>query len=216
MDTVLLSFSCGKDSLASWLACRQAGLNVIPFYLELVPGLEFVEHSLNFYERLFKAKIYRCLHPNFYRRLHNDWYQPPRRIGTIEQLALPLFDYDDVTDGVRRTASLPDAWCGIGTRKCESIMRAMRMKQDGLNANRKTFTPIMDWRKADVMNCLRHFDCPLPIDYQMFGRSFDGLYARYLKPIKDRFPRDYAKILEWFPDADMELARLTVGERHAF
>ena len=213
---VLLSFSCGKDSLASWLILREHGFDVVPFYLALVPDLEFVNHSLDYYERFFGTKIYRCLHPNFYARLKEDWYQPPTRVGTVEQFELPDFDYDDVTDGMRRTIGLPEAWCGVGTRKAESIMRAKRMKQDGLNHNRRVFTPIMDWRKDDVIACLRHYDCPLPIDYELFGRSFDGLYARYLVPIKKRFPRDYARIVSYFPMADVEFARLEIGEKHAF
>lgn len=211
---VLLSFSCGKDSLAAWLVLRDHGFEVVPFYLELVPGLEFVEHSLRYYESFFGCHIRRCLHPNYYRRMHNDWYQPPHRVGLIEQLALPLFDYDDVTDGVRRSADMPEGWCAVGTRKAESPLRRARMKADGMTIARRMFTPVMDWLKGDVMGCLKHHGCPLPIDYQLFGRSFDGLYGRYLKPIRERFPRDYATILEHFPDADSELARLTVGERH--
>lgn len=212
---VLLSFSCGKDSLASWLALLERGFEVVPYYLHLVPGLEFVEHSLRFYEKFFATRIYRCLHPNFYRRLHNDWYQPPGRVGVVENMRLPLFDYDDVADGVRETAGMPDAWQAVATRKSESIMRRHRMKADGLNRSRKTFTPIMDWRKDDVYRIMVRHKCPLPIDYQLFGRSFDGLYARYLAPIKERFPRDYRTILFYFPMADVELARYQMGVRHA-
>ncbi len=212
--TVLLSFSCGKDSLACWVALRERGFRVVPYYLELVPGLEFVEHSLRYYEQFFGERIHRCLHPNFYRRLHDDWYQPPHRVGTIEQLALPLFGYDDVADGVRRSVGLPKAWQAVGTRKAESVMRARRMKADGLNTTRRTFTPIMDWRKDDVLEAIRGAGALLPIDYELFGRSFDALYARYLVPIRARFPRDYARILEYFPLADVEIARYEMGVRH--
>jgi len=212
---VLLSFSCGKDSLAAWLSLREHDFGVVPYYLELVPGLEFVEHSLRYYERYFGTHIYRCLHPNFYRRLHDDWYQPPGRVAAIEHLSLPLFDYDDVADGVRRTAGMPDAWQAVGTRKAESVMRARRMKSDGFTESRRTCTPVMDWRKDDVIGCLKRNACPLPIDYELFGRSFDGLYARYLIPIRRRFPRDYARILEFFPLADAEIARYRTGVAHA-
>jgi hypothetical protein len=49
--------------------------------------------------------------------------------------------------------------------------------------------------------------CKLPIDYHLFGRSFDGMDYRFLKPIKDNFPKDFEKILEWFPLADLEIFR---------
>ena len=50
-------------------------------------------------------------------------------------------------------------------------------------------------------------DVKLPIDYEMFGKSFDGLDYRFLKPIKERFPEDYAKIKEFFPLIDLEILR---------
>ena len=36
---VLLAFSCGKDSIAAWLAMRDMGIEVVPAYLYYVPGL---------------------------------------------------------------------------------------------------------------------------------------------------------------------------------
>jgi hypothetical protein len=41
----------------------------------------------------------------------------------------------------------------------------------------------------------------------MFGRSFDGLDLRFLVPLKKHRPKDYAKVLEWFPLADLEVFR---------
>jgi len=40
------------------------------------------------------------------------------------------------------------------------------------------------------------------------GISVDGINAQYLVPIKRNFPRDYQRILDWFPLLDMELYRL--------
>lgn len=47
----------------------------------------------------------------------------------------------------------------------------------------------------------------LPVDYKLFGRTFDGIDYRFLKPIKENFPRDYEKIITWFPLAELELFR---------
>ena len=43
---VLLAFSCGKDSIAAWLAMRDMGIEVVPAYLYYVPGLRFVDEDL--------------------------------------------------------------------------------------------------------------------------------------------------------------------------
>ena len=64
----LLAFSAGKDAIAAWLAIRPHFERVIPYYLYLVPGLEFVEESLAFYERFFGAKIARLPHSRLYDR----------------------------------------------------------------------------------------------------------------------------------------------------
>ena len=49
----LLAFSCGKDAVAAWLAIRDRFDEVIPYYLYLVPHLEFVDESIDYYERFF-------------------------------------------------------------------------------------------------------------------------------------------------------------------
>jgi hypothetical protein len=75
--------------------------------------------------------------------------------------------------------------------------------------------PIFDWNADRVAQCFRDERITLPVDYEMFGRSFDGIDERFLRPIHDRFPEDYAKILEWFPLADLELKRMDWRIQHA-
>ena len=42
---VLLSFSCGKDSIAAWITLEEHGFEVEPFYMAQIPGMAFVEAS---------------------------------------------------------------------------------------------------------------------------------------------------------------------------
>lgn len=56
-DKTLLAFSTGKDAIAAWLAIREHFDEVIPYYLYLIPDLEFVEESLAYYEKFFGTKI---------------------------------------------------------------------------------------------------------------------------------------------------------------
>ena len=85
----LLAFSTGKDAIAAWLAIREHFDRVHPYYLYLVPGLEFVEESLAYYERFFGVKIARLPHPSVHRWLNNFTFQPPERCAVIEQARLP-------------------------------------------------------------------------------------------------------------------------------
>lgn len=80
----LLAFSTGKDAIAAWLALREKFDAVHPYYLYLVPGLEFVEESLDYYERFFGTKIVRLPHPSLHRWLNSFTFQPPERVAVIK------------------------------------------------------------------------------------------------------------------------------------
>lgn len=52
---------------------------------------------------------------------------------------------------------------------------------------------IWNWSTKDVMKVIADNHIKLPVDYEMFGRSWDGFSYQFIKPIKDRFPEDYEK-----------------------
>ena len=65
-------------------------------------------------------------------------------------------------------------------------------------SNRKV-SPIADWLKAEVMGIIDRYGVKLPIDYEIFGRSFDGIDYRFVEPMRRHLPDDYERLLEWFP-----------------
>ena len=85
-DTAILAFSTGKDSIAAWLQLRKYFKHVIPYYCYTVPGLEFVENSLAYYEDFFGTHIYRLPHRSLYRLLRNLVFQSPEHM-TMPKLA---------------------------------------------------------------------------------------------------------------------------------
>ena len=210
-DTAILAFSTGKDSIAAWLQMRRYFKRIIPYYCYSVPGLEFVEKSLCYYEDFFGTHIYRLPHRSFYRWMRGMVFQPPPHVTKIEALDLPGEEYDDAMIGelIRGIAKLPDgAYVGTGVRMADSPMRRVGLKTHGcINHNLKRFYPVYDWKKSDL---LREFDeagVKLPPDYRLFGRTFDGIDFRFLSPIKENYPRDYEKILAYFPLAELEIMR---------
>jgi hypothetical protein len=48
--------------------------------------------------------------------------------------------------------------------------------------------------KDPMLAILKHHNLHLPIDYRIFGRSFDGLDLRFLLPLKKHLPRDYKRV----------------------
>ncbi len=211
----ILSFSRGKDSIASYLAIRDSFERVVPYTYYIVPGLEFVEESLLYYEQKMGCHITRYPAPAFYRMLNNMVYQPKEHIDVIERMDLPDLTQDDLQRALTVDMDLPDhTYNAIGMRSSDSVQRAFSIQRNGtINHKRQTFYPIHDWDKQDVVDCIKKAGWKLPIDYRYFGSSFDGLYLAYLLPIKQHFPRDYQRILEFFPMAEMEVLRYEASLR---
>lgn len=211
-DTAILAFSCGKDSIASWLQMRRYFKRIIPYYCYSVPGLEFVERSLRYYEDFFETRIYRLPHRTLWAWIGEGLFQPPERISLIEETEIPVFDDAILGEVIRQAGNLPaGAYTGVGVRMADSPMRRVAVKRWGaINHNGKMFYPVYDWKKADMLRELEAAKVKLPVDYKLFGRTFDGLDYRFLKPIKEHFPDDYQRILDWFPLADLETYRREV------
>lgn len=212
----ILGFSTGKDSVAAWLELRKYFPKIVPVYMYLIPRLAFVEDSLKYYEDFFKTEIIRLPHPSLYRFLTHFIFQAPENCLIIEEMDLPNFEYDEVYQIVREDWHLPmNTHSASGVRARDSLTRWAAVKKYGaLNENRKAFMPIFDFNKDRLVRTLISSGVRLPVDYELFGRSFDGLDARFLGPIKDRFPKDYQKIIEFFPLAEIELKRLEYRQEY--
>lgn len=206
-DKILLSFSCGKDSIAAWLVLREH-FEIVPYYLWLIPELEFIEDSLAYYEQFFGQHIIRLPHPSFYRMLNNFVYQTPERVSVIRAANFPNFNYDDIAQIVAGLNNMTDAFVATGIRAADSPNRRSAINRHGpINWNRRSFYPIWDMNLEQLVNVLTQAQVKLSVEYEYFGRSFDGIDYRFLAGIKKHFPSDYTKIIEWFPMAELELFR---------
>lgn len=210
----LLAFSTGKDAIAAWLAIREANVfeRVFPYYLYSIPGMEFIDESLDYYERFFETRIARLPHPGFYRMLHGMTYQPPERVVVIDQAiaaGLPMHDYRDIHRVVAEDNGLKKGTMAAdGVRAADSPMRRIAiMKHGPVSRNSGQYHAVWDWRKADLVAAFKRHGVKLPVDYAIFGRTFDGIDIRFTVPLKKHFPRDYQRLLEWFPLADLDVYR---------
>lgn len=205
----LLAFSTGKDAIAAWLAIRDSFEKVHPYYLYLVPGLEFVEESLAYYEQYFGEKIVRLPHPSLHRWLNEFTFQPPERCLVIEQAGLPNHSYMDIRAAMCQMRGLQsDMLVADGVRAADSPMRRIAINTHGpITWSQGKYHPVWDWKKADLIACFKQHGAKLPEDYRLFGRTFDGLDLRFILPLKKHRPSDYRKILEWFPMCELEVFR---------
>lgn len=207
---VMLAFSAGKDSIAAYLAIRKKFDRVVCYHMYGIPDLEFVEEGLRYFERELGVSIIRLPHPSLYLQLHHNIFQPPYRVPILQAANLGQYDHDYLRELVIEEARLPaNSWIATGLRAYDNTMRRMAIVTHGpINRRSHTFWPIWDWRKQEVVDTIWAAQLHLPVDYDLFGRTFDGICAEDLLPIKQHYPRDYERILEWFPLADLELFRL--------
>ena len=223
---LMLSFSRGKDALAAWLAMLDSGIkreNIHPIYYELVPGLKFTEESTAYYEDVFKTKITVYPHPALYRMWNTGVYQPIERTGLIQAAQMPEPTFEEIQELHRQNHGLPSTTPILtGVRAADSIARRTFIKKTGpLTVSKNRMAVIWDWTRSECYDRIAAEGIDLPPDYEWFlrpnpktgkmvknsGRTFDGIAAQFLAPLKKYAPEDFATIMEWFPLAELDLIR---------
>ena len=210
-ETVLISFSRGKDAWGVWCALRDK-VDFVPFHYYCgPPHLEFIDESLAYAEKKMGKKIINLPAPMMYELLSAQGCvaQPPHRVLPLRMIDLQPFTFEDVQSAATSIAGLPEtAYTALGVRASDSARRSLFFKTHGpISEKKQKFYPIWDWNKEKLLGELKRHDVKLPIDYKLFGRSFDGLYYMYLQKIRENYPRDYQRICEYFPFIDMEIYR---------
>lgn len=208
-DSVICSFSMGKDSIGAAIQMQRHFERVEYVFMYMVPNLEFQEIGLAYYEGVFGKKIKRMPNPSLYRQLNALMYQHPGNVDTVFSKNLFECKYDDIFAAAKHDYGLPEeTFVGVGVRASDSLARRTSVMQTGgVYLNRKQFFPVFDWNISRLVSEIRQAGIKLPVDYKIWGRTFDGFDHRFLKPLKDNFPNDYEKIREFFPLIDLELKR---------
>lgn len=205
----MLSFSGGKDAVASWIKLKEHFHTIYPVFYYLIPGLQVVEENLKYYEDIFQTKIIRVPNPNLFRMLNNAVYQTPQRMKIIESFFFPSYSYDDLFNWVKDDLKLPkNTWVAIGNRMYDNLNRYGSIKKYGAhNDKRKTFYPVYDYYIRDVVKIIADHNIKLSKEYRIWGKSFDGLDYRFIKPLKELYPQDYETILSYFPLLKADILR---------
>lgn len=218
-DTILLSFSMGKDSLAMWLYLRDKGFKIIPYFLHWVPGMSYVEKPLAYYEQFFGQKILRLPHPLFYNMVRTWAYQEPHVISTVMSFdMLTDYDYASIDDTIAAWHGPKDPlpFCAIGMRSADNMERRRLIQQQGSIGikRRRYYYAIWDWNVEQVSRIIVEAKCALPPDYKHWGRTLTAYHYQYLSLMRQAFPADYAKMLQWFPLLELEFFRYEAMKHH--
>ena len=228
-DKVLLSFSRGKDSIATYLHLLEYWDkdSILLYYYYLAPDIPFVERSLDYYERVFDTQILRLPSPAFLNGVNSFYLQTPNEMeyirGDFGKDGLDLWYDGDLqkcniilADLAREHFGLPqDCLVAVGNRADDNLQRGGVIRKHGpIIRKQRKFYPIYDFSIKDTMGIIRKHGIKLPIDYKIWGRSFDGLDFRFVNPLKKHLPQSYKHLKEWWPMLDANCARYS--EKYEF
>jgi hypothetical protein len=211
-STCFLLFSRGKDALATALFLRRFFSRVIPVHFTLVPGLRFVNESLEFYEKVFGWKALRFLMPyGMARGIGNmQWQYEEDEDIVYSELDLWDFEYYNVIDLLKKELGLPErVWTAEGYLMSDSIFRRMSLnKNKGKDVDTRTFYPIYDWTPTQVLEMSSQYDLPLSPDYLMSGRTLCGVpHPQMFERIEELYPDDFEKLKLYYPFLEASMAR---------
>jgi hypothetical protein len=211
-----LGFSRGKDSIVSWLFLKRYFSRVIPFHCSSVPGLEFVEKSLEYYEKHFSCDVERILSGDVSAAIANLVYQPPSDEREIDSLGFWQYDNHTVVQLLREKYNLPNAWCAYGISMNDSIDRRIYVgKCMGRNDMNRTFYPCYDWSRKMVIDTIMEAGIRLPGDYKLASRSMASVpNFRHLYRMRTVFPKDFERVKLLFPFIEAMLAKMEFRAEH--
>lgn len=196
-DTVVVAFSCGKDSAAVLDVCAGTFLRIECYFQYVVPGLEFQERYLRYTEGRYGVKIHRLPHWNLSNLLRRATFRP----HTNATLSCPALGIAAIEAEVRRRTGIE--WIASGEKINDSLERRGMIKScAGVDPKRRRFYPILDWSDRQVKRYLQVRKIPLAPEYQYLKRSFMPMNERDLAVVREHFPADYKRILEMFPYAE--------------
>lgn len=193
-DKVLVSFSMGKDSIVTLDLCCRYFKHVLPFFMYLVPGLEFQESALKKYEKHYNVQILRVPHfedGEFYR--YGSFRDP--------DYSVPIVQVKEMYNFLR--AKTGYYWIAGGEKINDSIVRRAMLKGTGsIDTKRGRFYPVMYWNDKDIKKYIELHHLFYPRMDRELGFSFRSLAGKELSVIKRIYPADYQRILEFFPEAE--------------
>jgi len=190
-DSVIVGFSGGKDSIVTLDLCFKYFKRVVPFFMYLVPGLEFQEQMLRRYEERYNTEIIRLPHfeaSNFL------------KYGSFTQfdMNVDIVGINDTYAYLRQETGIH--WIAAGERCADSIVRNAMIKKSGsIDYQRGRFYPLAYWKKQEVLQYIKYKKLYLSPEQKKIGFSFRSLAGNEVAVIKEMYPDDYKKILKVYP-----------------
>lgn len=198
-DSVIVGFSGGKDSIVCADLCFRYFRNVQLYFMYLVPGLEFQEKTLRWYENKYNTEIIRIPHFECSEFLKYGSF-------TLADLNVDVVGINDTYEYLREITGYH--WIAAGERCADSIVRNAMLKKSGsIDWKRGRFFPLIYWKKNDVLQYIKYKKLYLSPEQRELGFSFRSLAGSELAVIRNRYPEDFEKIKAVYPFCEAGVER---------
>lgn len=203
VDSVIIAYSGGKDSLVLLDMAVRRYKRVVPFFMYFLKGLDYNRAVCRFAEQRYNLSVLQYPAPAASEFMRKGLFCASRPDA-------PKFSTDDVYARVREDTGIQ--WIGFGYRAQESLERNAMLKRDwpyGLNLTRSYFAPLAWWGPPQLRAYLQSHRLPLPpsCSNRWNDRSGPGLKPDNLAWMRKYWPKDYDRILKVFPYAAYQADR---------
>lgn len=196
-DSVIVGFSTGKESIVTLDLCFKHFKKVQPYFLYCVPGVSFQERTLQWYENKYDVQIERLPGTNVSEFFHYGSF----RIGDP---TFPIVSIADIHKYLRLKYDI--WWVACGERMDDSVQRrAMIKNQSTIYVDGGRFYPVASWKRQEIYDYIKHEKLYLGADSRALGHSIRMLHPDGLRFVKERYPDDFAKLLNLYPFAEASL-----------
>lgn len=185
----MVSYSGGKDSLVVMDMCVRTFPKVEAFMMEFVPGLPMNQERIDYAKSKWGVSVKRYPDPGAIEAIKWGIYCDSHwKRGEGKGITLPAIQRLVCKDfGIPLIAT--------GHKRSDSIGRRSQLEHAW---SENIITPLIGFRKADVISYLRAKGIPLPVDE---GRNSNaiGLNVQFLLWCHDNHPEDWKRLCAVFP-----------------
>lgn len=190
MDSAIILFSTGKDSVVLLDLCVKFIKRIEAVFLYIVPDLEYKNRLLEKYEKKYKIKIHQaplCDVGNIFREYSRG------KIKKIKQI--------DVENYLRQKFDI--SFCAYGYKMVDSVFRGGILNapqvKNGIDYKNRRLFPLARWSDKEVMEYIKRERLFLSPEYHYGFRDINELNPDSLAFLGQKFPGDYKKIMEFYP-----------------
>ena len=190
IKSAIVFFSTGKDSVVILDLCHKFIKNIKVVSLYIVPDLEYKNKLLSIYEKKYKLNIHQFPLPDINNIFIKYSMKKGRKLKQIdiENYIREKFDINYVVYGYKMVDSVNRA----------GIMNAPYVK-DGIDTKNNRLFPLARWSQKEVLYYIKQNKLFLSPEYDYGFRDINEFTKESLNFIKEKFHRDYKKIIDFYP-----------------